>query len=245
MIFRQFLHTDPVIAASYLFGCAGHGVGAVVDPVGDINTYLDQSKHFGLRLAYVIDTHVHADHLSPGRDLAQASGAAYVLHVSAAATFPFYAVEEGARLTLGNVRAEVLHIPGHTPEHLALLITDATRGAEPWMILTGHTLMVGDMGRTELASSVEEGARLLFHSMTRLRTLPDYVEVFPGAYSGSVCGRGLSGKPSSTIGFERRHNKGMGYEKEEEFVAFMLKMIPPPPPDAAMIRRTNLGLKSG
>jgi glyoxylase-like metal-dependent hydrolase (beta-lactamase superfamily II) len=241
MILRQFLHTDPVIAASYLFGCGGHAAGAVVDPVGEPGPYLDAAAALGLRLRYVIDTHVHADHLSPGRELA-AAGAEYILHASAGARFPFRSVEDGDVLPLGNVDARVLHVPGHTPEHLALVITDRTRGPEPWFVITGHTLMVGDMGRTELASTAEAGARALFRSAGRLRALPDHVEVLPGALAGSVCGRGLSGKPSSTIGFERRFNRAFSLMGEEPFVQLMLQEIPPPPARAREIRATNLGL---
>ena len=124
-------------------------------------------------------------------------------------------VKDGDVLELGNVTATVMHTPGHTPEHISLLVTDRTRAAEPWFVLTGHTLMVGDLGRTELASSAEDGARALFASVRRLKELPDHVEVLPGAYSGSVCGRSLSGKPTSTIGFERRFNKAFRIEDED------------------------------
>lgn len=135
----------------------------------------------------------------------------------------------------------VMHTPGHAPEHLSLLVTDRTRSSEPWFVLTGHTLMVGDLGRTELASSAEDGARALFASVRRLKELPDHIEVLPGAYSGSVCGRSLSGKPTSTIGFERRFNKAFRIEDEGEFVAAMTADIPPPPPEAARNRAVNAG----
>jgi hydroxyacylglutathione hydrolase len=242
MILRQFLHTEPVIATSYLFGCGGHSAGAVVDAVGEPERYLEAAAAVGLRLRYVIDTHVHADHLSAGRELAEAAGAEYILHASAGARFPFRAVEDGDVLPLGNVDARVLHVPGHTPEHLALVATDRTRGPEPWLVLTGHTLMVGDMGRTELASSAESGARALFRSAERLRTLPDHLEVLPGAFAGSVCGRGLSGKPTSTIGFERRFNRAFSLADEEAFVRLMLQEIPPRPERARAIRTANLGM---
>ena len=124
MILRQYLHTDPVVAISYLFGCAGHAAGGVVDPVGDPEVYLDAAAELGLRLHYVIDTHVHADRLSPGRELAAAAGAKYVLHASAETGFPYHPVHDGDILSLGNVTAWVLHVPGHTPEHLALAVMD-------------------------------------------------------------------------------------------------------------------------
>ncbi len=241
MILRQFLHSDPV-AASYLFGCGGKASGAVVDPVGDIAAYLRAAEASGLRILYVIDTHLHADHVSSGRALAAAAGAEYVLHADAPAAFPFRPVRDGDELALGNVMVKVLHTPGHTPEHVCLLVTDRTRAAEPWFVLTGHTLMVGDLGRTELASSAEDGARALFRSIQALKALPEYLEVLPGAYAGSVCGRRLSGKPSSSIGFELRHNTAFGIADEAAFVRAMTADIPPPPPGAAQNRAINAGL---
>ncbi|HLW92927.1 MAG TPA: MBL fold metallo-hydrolase [Roseiarcus sp.] len=240
MILRQFLHADPV-AISYLFGCGGKAAAAVVDPVGDIAPYLKSAQETGMRILYVIDTHIHADHLSAGRRLAEAAGADYALFAEARAAPPFRGVRDREALPLGNVSAEVLHTPGHTPEHISLLVTDRTRSDEPWFALTGHTLMVGDVGRTELASSVDEGARLLFQSLKRLKGLPDYVEVLPGAFSGSVCGRSLSGKPMSTIGFEKRYNAAFRIADEEAFVRSMSVDIPPPPLQAAEVRAANAG----
>lgn len=238
MILRQFLHSDPV-AASYIFGCAGKAAAAVVDPVGDIQPYLRTAGTMKIR--YVFDTHLHADHVSSGRELAKAAGADYVLLREAAADFPFKGVADGEVLELGNVSITVMHTPGHTPEHISLMVTDRTRGDEPWFVLTGHTLMAGDLGRTELATSAEEGARALFRSAERLKALPDYLEVLPGAYSGSVCGRKLSGKPTSTIGFEKRYNRAFAIADENDFVAAMLADIPPPPANAAELRAINSG----
>jgi glyoxylase-like metal-dependent hydrolase (beta-lactamase superfamily II) len=196
-----------------------------------------------MKIRCVIDTHVHADHISTGRKLAELAGARYVLHARAGARFDFLSVSEGNVLDLGNVQIRVLHTPGHTPEHISLLVTDRTRGPEPWFLLTGHTLMVGDLGRTELASSAEEGARALFETTQKLKTLPDHIEVLPGAFSESVCGRSLSGKPMSTLGFERRFNKAFQIADQEEFVRYMLQNIPTPPPEAARIRAINQGLR--
>lgn len=240
MILRQYLHQDPV-AASYLLGCGSMAAAVVVDPVGDIQPYLEAAELTGMRILYVVDTHVHADHISTGRELAAAAGAEYVLHESADVDFPFRTVADGDVLALGNVSLTVMHTPGHTPEHISLQVTDSRRSPEPWFILTGHTLMVGDLGRTELASTAEDGARALYASAQRLKALPDYLEVLPGAYSGSVCGRSLSGKPSSTIGFEKRFNKALAIEEEAQFVSAMLADIPPPPPGAAGIRAANSG----
>ena len=241
MILRQLLHAEPVIAASYLLGCGGKGIGAVIDPIDDVALYVGLAAEHGLAIRYVIDTHVHADHISGGRELSRATGAEYVLFEDAGAAPPFTAVRDSDRLELGNTRLDIMHTPGHTPEHISLLITDRARGDAPWAVLTGHTLMVGDMGRTELATSAEEGARALFQTSTRLRALPDHIEVLPGAFSGSVCGRGLSGKPWSTIGFERRFNRAFRITDESEFVQLMLRDIPPRPPRADETRAINLG----
>jgi hydroxyacylglutathione hydrolase len=241
MIFRQYLNINPV-AASYLFGCGGKGVGAVVDPLGDLDRYLRDAERLGMEIKYVIDTHLHADHLSVGRDLATAANAAYVLYSDADVGFAFQGVRDGDILPLGNDAITIWHTPGHTPEHVTLLVADKTRADEPWLAFTGHTLMVGDLGRTELASSAEEGARALFQSVRRLMSLPDYVEVYPGAYSGSVCGRSLSGKPTSTIGFERRHNRALALRDESAFVAYMAQEVPPRPQNAEANRSANAGL---
>lgn len=239
MILRQFLNQESV-GLSYLIGCGGQGVAAVIDPAGELEPYVQAAEAGGMRIAYIIDTHVHADHLSAGPALAQAAGAEYVLSARAEVGLPFKAVQDGDILPLGNVVVQVLHTPGHTPEHICLLVTDRTRSDEPWFVLTGHTLMVGDLGRTELATLVEDGARDLFRSARRLAALPDHVEVLPGAYAGSVCGRSLSGKPWSTIGFEKRYNRALRIEDETAFVAHMAD-IPPVPPEAAQIRDVNAG----
>jgi hydroxyacylglutathione hydrolase len=241
MILRQLLHATPTVGVSYVLGCAGQRTGIVVDPMVAPEDYIRLADELGLEIKYVIDTHVHADHLSTGRVLADAVKAEYVLHESVDAEFQFRNVSDHEQLAAGNVQLEVLHLPGHTPEHIGLLVTDRSRAVDPWFVLSGHTLMVGDMGRTELASSAEQGARALFRSAARLRGLPDHVEVLPGAFAGSVCGRGLSGKVTSTIGFERRFNKTFAIDHEATFVDAMLQGIPPQPPNAAATRAANLG----
>jgi len=245
VILRQLLYTEPVVAISYLVGCGGCGVGAVVDPVAEAAVYQAEADRLGLKITHVIDSHVHADHVSTGRDLASAAGCAYALHAGNAAAFPFRGLQDGEELPLGNVTLRVLHTPGHTPEHISLLVTDRKRAPEPWFVLTGHTLMVGDVGRTELAGDLQTGASQLYDSLQRLLDLPDYLGIYPGAFAGSICGRGLSGNPASTLGFERRHNLGLQPRSRAEFIAFMQENVPPRPEGPAALRARNLGLHSG
>jgi hydroxyacylglutathione hydrolase len=213
----------------------------VCDPIDDPELYIGSAQENGLKIRYVFDTHLHADHVSGGRKLAEIAGAEYVLHESADTEYEFRRLRDGEPLDLGNVKIQGLHTPGHTPEHMSLLVTDKTRGPEPWFLLSGHTLMVGDVGRTELATEPEAGAKQLFGTIQRLKEFPDYLEILPGAYAGSVCGRALSGKPVSTIGFERRFNRAFQINAVDQFVAFMLESIPAPPPSAAAVRALNQG----
>jgi glyoxylase-like metal-dependent hydrolase (beta-lactamase superfamily II) len=241
MYFKQILD-ERCGCASYLIASRQSHEAAIIDPSIQIDQYDPLLQDRDFRLRTVIDTHVHADHVSTGYALAIEAGARYVLHADVDARFPFHGARDGDRIEIGNVLVDVWHVPGHTPEHIALVVTDRTRAAEPWLVFTGHTLMVGDMGRTELASSAEEGARSLFESAERLRALPDYVQVMPGAFAGSVCGRGLSATPFSTIGFERRFNRAFSIPDRAAFVDFMLREIPPRPPRAVENRRANLGI---
>jgi glyoxylase-like metal-dependent hydrolase (beta-lactamase superfamily II) len=207
MIFRPFYRFETGCAA-YLFGCGGKGLGAVVDPQEkDVDAYIAFAADKGLRLTHVFDTHVHADHRSGARALAARVGARYCLHRSAAVAFPFAPLDDGQVIELGNTVVRVLHTPGHTPESISLVVSDLRRGPEPWFVCTGDTLFVGAVGRPDLPGRERENAVQLHKSVgDKLLSLPDALEVYPAHFAGSACGAGMSGKPSSTIAFEKRWN---------------------------------------
>ena len=205
MFFRQLLHDD-LGCASYLVG--GGGRAAVVDPRWEIEEYLALAEANGLELACVLETHNHADHVSGHGRLAEAAGLPIRISAEANAEYEHEPLAGGDAIELGEVRIEALATPGHRPEHLSFVLVDGERGREPWAVLTGDSLFVGDLARPDLAVEPEEGARGLFASIRRLLELGDPVEIWPGHVGGSMCGgAGMSEKPSSTIGFERRHSR--------------------------------------
>ena len=210
-----------------MFGCTQAGELFVVDPkASDVEEILRLASSLNMKIAYVIDTHTHADHLSGKRRLAELTGARVYLHESSKVKFPVERVREGEEIKSGNVKIKFLHTPGHTPDSISLLVTDFRRGEEPWMVMTGDTLFVGGVGRVDIGG--EDSAELLFYSLKKLKELPDYVEVYPAHTSGSVCGFGISGKPASTIGFEKKFNKAFRIEDKEEFVRLQnVKMVRP------------------
>jgi glyoxylase-like metal-dependent hydrolase (beta-lactamase superfamily II) len=215
-----------------------------VDPQPDIEPYLDAAGQKGMRITHIFETHVQADHLSGARRLAAATGAPILYHASADVRFPHIGVEDGEEHELGNVRLSILHTPGHTPDSISILVTDRTRAPEPWFVLTGDTLFSGGVGRPDLLGTGTETrqAEQLYDSLFgKLLTLPDHIEVFPAHFSGAACGKGLSGKPGSTIGFERRFNPALQYRSKEDFVRFVLADLPPEPAEFALNRRKNLG----
>ncbi len=241
MIFRPFYYYD-LGCAAYLLGCGTVGRCAVVDPrAEDVNSYVAFAVTKKMQIAQVIDTHVHADHRSGGVALAMTVNAQYRLHESADVRVPFMPMRDGEEIELGNTRIRVLHTPGHSPESVSLLVTDLKRGSDPWFVLTGDTLFVGAVGRPDLPGHARENAAQLYTSIhDRLLTLPDDLEIYPGHFSGSLCGAGLSGKPSSTIAFERRWNPMLSSDRDA-FVA-ALADVPAKPADMERILAANRGV---
>ncbi|HXG04615.1 MAG TPA: MBL fold metallo-hydrolase [Candidatus Binatia bacterium] len=218
----------------------------MVDPQPEIEPYLEAAAQKAMRITHIFETHVQADHVSGARRLAEVTRAPILVHESAPVVYPHVDVIDGEEHELGNVRVTVLHTPGHTPDSISLLVTDRTRGPEPWFVLTGDTLFAGGVGRPDLFGEGAETrlAEQLYESLYgRLLTLPDHLEVFPAHFGGSACGKGLSGKPGSTIGFERRFNPALQLTSREDFVRFVLADLPAPPFVFAENRRRNLGLE--
>jgi len=241
MIFRPFYYFD-LGCAAYLLGCGSLGKCAVVDArASDIDSYVSFASHKHMQITHVIDTHVHADHRSGGLTLAERVGARYCLHESADVSFPFAALHDGDRIELGNTLVDVLHTPGHSPDSVCLVVTDLKRGAAPWFVLSGDTLFVGAVGRPDLPGHARENAERLYASLhDRLLRLPDDLEIYPGHFSGSVCGAGLSGKPTSTIGFEKRWNPMLTMDRTAFVEA--LATVPPKPAEMERILEYNRGL---
>ena len=241
MIFRPFYYYD-LGCASYLLGCGTLGTCAVVDPrADDVDAYVAFARAKKMRITQVIDTHVHADHRSGGVELARQTGAAYRLHESADVNVPFTPMLDGEEIALGNTRVRVLHTPGHSPESVSLLVTDLKRGTDPWFVLTGDTLFVGAVGRPDLPGRARENAAQLYTSIhEKLLTLPDDLEIYPGHFSGSLCGAGLSGKPSSTVAFERRWNPMLSQDREA-FIAALAE-VPAKPAEMEQILASNRGV---
>ena len=242
MFFRQILHED-LSCASYLVGDTGSGVAAVIDPQWAIEPYLRLSRLHGVGIEHVLETHNHADHVSGHGRLARATGATIHIHELAEAEYPHEPFTDGWSLDLGAVQVEALHTPGHRPEHTSFLLRDAERGGDPWAVLTGDSLFVGDVARPDLAIEKREGAAGIYRSLhERLLTLPDDVEVWPGHLGGSSCGSaGIDHKSTSTIGFEREHNRALRFGSEQEFDDDAVATLGAPPPNVEHIVALNQG----
>jgi len=254
MIFKRFF--DPKLAqTSYLVGCTTTREAMVVDPNRNIGPYLQAAREDRLRITHVTETHIHADFVSGVRELAAPTGARLYLSGAGGPDWEYrYAAEAGAilvsnghRFMVGRVEVRALHVPGHTPEHLAFLLTDTDTAAEPMGALTGDFLFVGDVGRPDLLErvvgsqgSMERGARELFHSIRAFREFPDYLQIWPGHEAGSACGKSLSAVPQSTLGYEKRFNWAFQIEDESEFVRAVLAGQPDPPRYFAHMKRLNV-----
>jgi len=242
VILRPFLYEDTA-CASYLFGCLTERRLAVVDPHELlVERYLAAAERAGAPIVAVFETHVHADHVSGLPALVEATGATPYLPAGAGVGFVHEQLEDGAEIALGNTRVRALATPGHAPAHNAYLVADRRRGdAEPWLVFTGDSLLIGDVGRPDLHAQGEPEplARELYSSLRRLLELPDGVLVYPSHYGGSVCGRALAGNPFSTIGFEREHNQALAALDVDTFVRELLVDVPLPPADQAAIVAAN------
>ncbi|MBI2683940.1 MAG: MBL fold metallo-hydrolase [Actinobacteria bacterium] len=245
MYFRQLL-VDETACASYLLGCKTRGTFAVVDPhVALVDEYVALAAKQGASIVAVFETHLQADHVSGLPELVSRTGATAYLPDGAGFDFEHHALRNDEAVKLGNTQIRAIATPGHAPAHHAYLVTDHARSDEPWLVLTGDALLVGDVGRPDLHAhgdhTVEQMGRRLYRSLTdRLLTLPDHLLLYPAHYSGSVCGRGLSANPVSTIGFERRHNPALRrLGSEDEFVKALIRDIPPVPGEHAAIIAAN------
>ncbi|MCS6841771.1 MAG: rhodanese-like domain-containing protein [Roseiflexus sp.] len=251
MIFRQFLN-EAVSAASYLIGCVQTGESAVVDPGLPPEEYLMAAADKGLRITAIVETHFHADYFSTGRALAALTGATIYAPsrddieneiTGASVHYPHTRVRDGDEIRIGNIILRAIHTPGHTPEHMAYAVIDTPRSDQPWMVLTGDSLFVNDVARTDLVNLPLTGPEVMFNSLQRLLELPDYCEIYPAHYGGSACGgKQMSGKPISTIGFERRFNWMLQARNAQEF-AELSGVVPREAVESVLIHRnTNRGV---
>jgi len=240
VLFQQFLHED-LGCASYLVGDEEAGVAAVVDPPFALEPLLEAAARQDVEIVRCVETHTHADHLSGHGRLALEHNVPVSIHAAAGAEYPHDELADGLELELGQVVLRAIHTPGHRPEHTCLAVSDRARADEPWLVLTGDSLFVGDAARPDLAVGAQEGATALYASLQRLLELSDGVEVFPGHVAGSLCGKGMSSKASSTIGFERRFNHALAFADELAFVAEGAAASAPKPPNMARLVELNRG----
>jgi glyoxylase-like metal-dependent hydrolase (beta-lactamase superfamily II)/rhodanese-related sulfurtransferase len=240
VLFAQILNDD-LGCASYLVGCEEAGEVVVVDPHLEIERILAEAERLDARIVRTLETHTHADHVSGHGRLALDHGVPVSIHPLAEPEYPSERLEDGLEIEVGNVRLRCIHTPGHRPEHCCFAVADTTRSDEPWLVLTGDSLFVGDAARPDLAVGAMEGAEGLFHSLRRLLELPDGVEVFPGHVAGSLCGAAMSSRASTTIGFERRFNPMLALPCVDAFVAESAGVSSPKPPNLARIVELNRG----
>lgn len=253
MIVKRFYDTK-LAQTSYLIGCGRMGSAIVIDPNRDVEQYVRMADAEGVKITHVTETHIHADFVSGARELAERTGATLYLSDEGDANWKYLfakdaravLVKDGDRLEVGNVVVDVVHTPGHTPEHISFLITDTAAADEPIAIVTGDFVFVGDVGRPDLLEkaakvegTMEQAARTLFRSLQKFKQYPDWLQIWPGHGAGSACGKGLSAVPHSTVGYERRFNWAFGVKDEAEFVQMVLAGQPEPPKYFAEMKRIN------
>jgi glyoxylase-like metal-dependent hydrolase (beta-lactamase superfamily II)/rhodanese-related sulfurtransferase len=240
MIFQQLLNEESG-CLSYIIGCGEAGEAVVVDPGRDrVGEYVRFARKKGLRINRILETHTHADHISGNRELAALTKSQILVHHAAGTAFEHVDVRDGDDIDVGRVRLKVLHTPGHTPDSICLLVTDRSRGDQPWFVLTGDTLFVGSVGRPDLGG--EQAASDVYDSLTKvLLALDDSVEVYPAHGAGSLCGRAMSAKSGSTIGFERRFNPTLQVRDKSQFIRTLMEGVPPKPPSFETIVGKNRG----
>lgn len=249
-MFFKHIYEKGLAQASYLIGCQATKEAIVIDPKRDIDSYLEIAEQENLKITHITETHIHADFLSGTRELAAETGAKVYLSDEGGPDwqyqFEHIGLKDGDKIKVGNLILEVLHTPGHTPEHISFLLTDTPASDKPVMIFTGDFVFVGDIGRPDLLEKAagivgtqEKGARQMFHSLKRFKSLGDYIQVWPGHGAGSACGKALGAVPSSTIGYEKITNWGLNIDDEEEFVKTLLDGQPEPPKYFAMMKKLN------
>jgi len=241
-VFTQQFFVEGLGCASYIVGCEAEGVATIVDPDRDIQKYLDAAQNRGLKITHILETHLHADHVSGNTDLAARTGADIYVHEASGAEYPHKALRHNDVIELGNIRLQVLHTPGHTPESITLLVTDTTRAQEPWLALTGDTLFVGDIGRPDLVG-VEAARRLadnMYDSLfEELLPLNDSLLIYPGHGAGSLCGKSIGSMRSTTLGYERKYNDALATRERSEFVDYATSGLPEQPGNHKRIKSMN------
>jgi hydroxyacylglutathione hydrolase len=241
-MYTQQFFVEGLGCASYLVGCEAEGVAAVIDPDRSVQKYLDTAASRGMKITHIIETHLHADHVSGNTDLAVRTGADIYLHEASSAEFEHKPLREGDVLALGNIRLKVVHTPGHTPESITLLISDTTRAEEPWLALTGDTLFVGDIGRPDLVGAeAANGLAADLHTslFAKLLQHDDSLLVYPGHGAGSLCGKSIGAMRSTTLGYERKYNPALATRELEEFVLFATSDLPEQPGNHRRIKSMN------
>ncbi|MCS6835519.1 MAG: MBL fold metallo-hydrolase [Anaerolineae bacterium] len=250
----KYFYDERLAQASYMVGCPGAGVALVIDPARDIRPYLQAAAQHGLKITHVAETHIHADFVSGARELAYATNAVQVLSAEGGAEWQYMRpvgdrvllVREGDSFMIGAVKMEVMHTPGHTPEHVVYMVTDTAASRVPLGVFTGDFLFVGDVGRPDLLDKVvlhdgsaEGGARQQFRNVERFKALPDYLQIFPGHGAGSACGKALGAVPSTTLGYEKLVNPAFQFNDEDGFAAWLLSGQPEPPRYFAQMKKVN------